>query len=212
MGRIKNKERALSKAQERKANEVVRSNNKRALVIHFLLSIVGFAAFLILATVTDSMGSPYWATMATFYFVVVCGLWVYFLCGYFFLRSNGEKAYLSVNWLAAATIIVGFVSAVGFFIQESYIVPLDSLPYSVSGIMVASSFFLNTLGFGIVAMTEPTSTSSSYGIAVGALSFVVVSILPSTLLWLGLRLRMKIDSTEEPALDDNHLNREGVHG
>jgi len=193
---------------------VVRSNNKRALIIHFLLSIIGLASAAALTAIASFVDIGF-AAIDTGYgaiplmVTVVGGAFIYVACGYFYLHPTKEKASLSVWWLTRMTailavliLVLGLLSAfISFltgaeetFVQTAYIL-----------LIIPGAALLSTITFGTILLLGgaldliASSGLSPNGIAVQALSILTTVlalpafILPSTLLALGLRIRQRQD-------------------
>jgi len=158
-------------------------NNWRALGIHFALSIIGFISFVSLSLFTysifpDIQGVPYWAELPLFLTPIIGGSFIYIYCGYRFLKPNEKDPLLSVWLLTTVTILAGAIAMIGFL---------------RTGIMDASSahvlVFANTLDFVILSLFTMESEFNTFNILLLSL-ILLVSLLPSGLLYLGLRLRI----------------------
>ena len=165
----------------------VRSNNKRALVIHLLLSVIGLASVLILQNMT-LIGLSDHLFQLTFLIPIFGGSLIYILCGYRFLRPTGEKVYRSVIWVAIVSatpslslLLLGAVSLFTTLQPDGPMETILSLPFVL---MV----FLNTLGMGIAMFGGwPLFLINSEAFTI--FLQLLIAILPSGLLYLGAVLR-----------------------
>ncbi|MCL2606698.1 MAG: hypothetical protein FWD93_05405, partial [Coriobacteriia bacterium] len=95
---------------------VPRQNNRRAIVIHFVLTVVGVILFalaqFLVFIITPlfgiySIGFDDLPMQLALLGALIVWLILYVACGYLFLDPMVEKSYLSVFWLARMLVIVG---------------------------------------------------------------------------------------------------------
>jgi len=187
-------------------NRVILRNNLRALGIHFALSVAGILSLFVVQAVLslvfnlmESSIEPLWFGYAYFLIPVVVGSFVYIVCSYLFLKSVEEKPLLSVSGLAFLTIFVGIIFGIAHIVLDF---PVFSEPATLGDAATLLLILFNTLGFGVVTLFLTEGNLPD-----GALSFIIVlfiSILPPTLFYVGLRLKIWRESRQE-------ITKEGVH-
>jgi len=154
-------------------------NNWRALGIHFALSIIGFISFVLLSLFTysifpDIQGVPYWTELPLFLTPIIGGSFIYIFCGYRFLKPTKENPVFSALWLMIMTTLAVIAS-------------LNSGMLDVSS--SHALLFANLLGFAILSLFTMENGFLSFHVSSLAL-ILFVSLLPSGLLCLGLRLKI----------------------
>jgi len=188
----------MSKPKSTSEKLIIRSNNWRALGLHFALSVAGILAFIVVQPIlslvlrlANMVVEPLWLEYVYFLVPVIGGSFVYVACGYLFLKSTEEKSYLSVSWLALLTTFVGTMFGIVHTILGF---PLFEGPgiFEIAGLLVV---LFNTLGFGVIALflTEGNLPDS----ALSLLLVLFASLFPSALLYLGLRLRIRRKGKQE---------------
>jgi len=176
-------------------NSVVKSNNLRAVVIHFILSAGGLISvasitalirFLTLETESYLELSDIFLLAS---FVTICGgLAAYAICGYKFLKPAKENTVFSVFWLTTITSAVSILAIIHVLlwqIQKSFGVHFFS--DGTVGILTVPLFFFNTVGMGVMAsfgfLDHELSTIPS------VLLLVAAALFPPGMLFMGLRLK-----------------------
>jgi len=187
---------------------VVRANNKRAVAIHFLLSIIGLALFSTLLFVLPSDSSSE-LTPIDFLPLIISILimsLVYPYCGYSQLKPNKEKAILSVFWLACITMSYGILlvfAILSVHIADSVLG--DGHPFSILAVLyIPLGPLFNSFSFGVASLADfalDTQTSSTVQQVLMITLFPLTAILPAALLCLGLHLQKcypRKESEREP--------------
>lgn len=187
---------------------VVRSNNLRAIGIHFVLSMIGILLAVVLAALAFTMQSG----MFNFYIVVGGGIFVYFYCGYRYLKPVSERRALSVFWLACITGSASALSVLGLALVDlEYASSSGSTIWLVTLIPV----IFNTVGAGISVVVLDlahlvSGTSFMFDSALSLVTLLVASVLPSSLLCLGLCLQERYPRKEQSAYQE--LLRDDLEG
>jgi len=162
---------------------ILRLNNLRAIGIHAVLSVIGFAvAFVILFFVAGLVSGLEWVLI---FFTLFGGVAIYIICGYKYLRCKCEKPFQSVLWLAVLTLAVGVLS--GLVTSVFYLVATDDYIGLYSSITILE-IAVNAIGFGsmmFAANVMPEANENTF-----AFLRVVAAALPPGLLYLGLRLKI----------------------
>ncbi|MCL2746236.1 MAG: hypothetical protein FWE48_03985 [Coriobacteriia bacterium] len=179
--------------------QALKSNNIRALVIHFILSLVGLALFSLLLFVLPSDLTNACKTLTVVDFlpwiisIAVMSL-AYVYCGYTRLKLNKEKASLSVVWLSCITVAYGILLALAFLgVHIADSVLGDGHPFSILAVLyIPLGPLFNSLSFGVASLADfalDTQTSSTVQQALMITLFPLTAILPPALLCLGLQLQ-----------------------
>jgi len=167
---------------------IIRSNNWRALGIHFALSILGVFSFVVIQGLFSWIGNTILIEAASFIVPVVGGSFIYVLCGYICLEVTRESALRSVLWLACMTIVVGVPFALGNLIQEFALMPEQNFLDSAIGVLWTPQVALNALGIGVFLAVNYIFTS--FGHYLSLLALAITPFLPPGLLYVGLRLKI----------------------
>jgi len=175
-------------------------NNWRALGIHFALSIIGFISFVLLSLFTysifpDIQGVPYWTELPLFLTPIVGGSLIYTYCGYRFLKPSEKNPILSVWLLTAVTVLAGVI-VVADLLRS------DIMDVGSAHVLV----FANTLGFAILSLFAMRNDGLLTLSVLSPLLVVIASLIPSTLLYLGLKLRIRKE--KNVVIDEQELSDE----
>ena len=177
----------------------VRKDNRRALIVHFLLSLIGLISYLgILFWVSETNplglydGMAFDHAMMQFLLLVtiVVGACVYIWCGYFFFKPEGKISALSLFWLTVLNFTIGALGLLSYLVSR---IGLSSALEEVGQIFAALQVATNTIGAGVSILvgtwlSGTEIASGQYHLLVAA-SMVIVLVLPSSLLWTGIRLK-----------------------
>ncbi|MCL2525823.1 MAG: hypothetical protein FWE46_02060 [Coriobacteriia bacterium] len=178
-------------------NELTKKNNKRALVIHFVLSIVGFVTFIILTVTIEAAAggsSPSaFLGMLPLYLPVVLGSLIYVACAYRYLLPAGTNPLRSVRSVIILTFIGGLFFLVGSTvatIQLAINPQIESTWGLMSMIAVWFSVLTNPLGLSAATVSGVFSTHMPLSI-VQVLNIILIAVIAPGLLALGLWLRQR---------------------
>ena len=172
----------------------VRSNNKRALWIHFVLSFVGVATFFMLSSLSllnylvviiPVFLEQEQILMVPLYLTLVVGAFIYVFCGYRFLEPTRDSTALSVVWLAFVTMAASLLSMIVLVISDFGRI------VAVEGSYILITLIFNTIGSGVITLFGVIGlTPHLFDYPQNPLTYLVPALLPSGLLYLGLRLKM----------------------
>jgi len=183
--------------EEVRAECAVPSNNRKAIGIHFLLSLLGFLAALAI-TPADGEG------IFELAIVVVGGMLIYVACAFTFLKPVASGAWRSFIWLFVLTLIAGVLSAAGIILLDIFVVDTHHSGGNLddfASLMMSAILFLNTVGLGVFALGAPVIEAVAGPFftdpAFTAIFLVLVAIIPPGLFYLGLRLKMWRDANEK---------------
>jgi len=179
---------------------VPRQNNRRAIVIHFALTVIGIVIFVLLQFLLieflpllagiDSIVFDELPMQLALLVTLVGGSVLYVACGYLFLKPADEKAHLSVFWLTRLLTIVG-----ALFIGTGIVAWLGELLgvgtfEGLVGVTFALFLFLNTMGIGVMVFFG--NLLESLGGLGSLVTFILLPVsifLPPGLLYVGLLLK-----------------------
>jgi len=180
-------------------DSVIKSNNRRAIVIHFILSALGlFSTGLILGLILEIVTVPDSSAIVPFTFLGIAfvGLFVYLICGYKFLKPSKENTALSVFWLTGMTSILSMLTIVYVVllrIEESFGLHIFEAG-TVETVMLPFGYF-NTVGMGVLAALG----FFDFGLStlVSILLLIIVALLPPGMLSMGLKLKINKQNNPE---------------
>ncbi|MCL2680308.1 MAG: hypothetical protein FWF11_02370 [Coriobacteriia bacterium] len=201
-------EEVFQSVKQQKSDPVVRANNRRALGIHFALSVAGLVAAMVLQSIMSTVflllsadGSFSSDDMLVVPVAIIGGSLIYVLCGYLFLKPTKEKAWRSVSWLATMTIASGAFAAMSgafLWLAELLNLGIGEMVQNVFAIPIALQMFFNTMAFGVVVTFSYLPLPN---VVVALLCIVIIPVLPPGLLYAGLRLKMRRQGNADSVLE-----------
>jgi len=173
-----------SKEQGRK---VLRSNNFRALLIHFAVTIAGIFAYGPILTLYGLFaafedGINFFPPIPVL-LTLIAVLCAYLYCGYRFLHPTVFAARRSVLWLT----IVVFVAGIFMWTELAGIVASNSLTLAIFTI----GLYINLLSFVAVMIPFNIGLEVDPGTFAPVIILAISTFLPPALLCLGLHLKMR---------------------
>jgi len=183
----------------------LKQNNKRALAIHFCLTLIGLPLAFFIGAIGANHDLSFLAfdsAMGIVPFVVtlVIGPLAYIACGYVYLKPTKHKERLSLLWLTCVTVGWSLLTSIvlsGLWLAELGLIGDDSPLWMLGILYMPLTPLVNAIGFGlmwtlvgVLEVIEPSFHLLGSLITL-PLMLLITSIVPPGLLYLGMRLKQR---------------------
>jgi len=174
----------------------LKKNNKRALAIHFCLTLIGLPLAVFVNSVADNHNLGFFAlgpVIGIIAALIIAPL-AYIVCGYMYLSPVRGTEKLSLLWLTCMTVGWSLLASIALLIF--WLAPADSPLLILGGIVsIPLGLLVNAIGFGSVLALASISDALGFAIydysIVPILMVTMTWIIPPGLLYLGMRLRQR---------------------
>jgi len=186
---------------KRLKDPVVKTNNLRAIKIHFALSLTGLAFFALLWIILPSDPTNASQALSLIDFLpwiiaIPVMMIAYVWCGYSRLEPAEGSSHLAIFWLACMTFAYGVLLLLTFalIVIADSIFGYDHSFYVAAILYIPLGPLFNSLSFGVISLVDFALIDTSPILAQSLVHFIlspVAVLLPSGLLYLGLRLSVR---------------------